>query len=142
MQEVMLSDLPVEDREDVLNANCDQIVEMRYIRKFEQQEKNEKREQVANLSIEINEINEQLKEVKAEFKAKLQPLQEVLKQILGEIKVGGESVKGNAYKMVFPEDGMVGFYAPDGHLIEARPMKPEEKQRTAFQTLRATGTGG
>lgn len=142
MKELMLADLPVEERKDVLRDSCDQIEEKHYTRKFSQNEKNEKREELADLSIQLAELNNQLREIRAEFKAKMKPVDEELKNVLSEIKAGGKFIKGECYKFIDNEEGKVGYYTPEGYLIEMRDMRPEEKQRTMFQVMKRSGTEG
>ena len=36
---------------------------------------------------------------------------------------------------------MVGFYSPEGYLLEQRPMTPEERQRNIIQAARFLRTG-
>lgn len=53
MQEIMLPDMPVEQREQVLRDSCDQIIERSYTRKFTQDEVSERKTKLAELSIEL-----------------------------------------------------------------------------------------
>lgn len=142
MQEVMLSDLPVHERENVLRDSCDQIVERHYTKKFTQAQKNESREELADLSIQLNELNNKLKELRAEYKAMMKPISERLNLVLDELKAGGEFVKGECFKFIDNDEGKVGFYTPEGHLLEERDLRPDEKQRSVFQTMRRDGTNG
>ena len=141
MKETMLMDLPVGERAQVLKDSCDQIVERHYTRKFDQNERNLKREQLADVSIQISEISNELRDVRAEFKARLKPLEENKNNLLEEIKAGGEFVKGECYKFIDNDEGKVGYYTPEGYLLEERDMRPDEKQRSIFQ-LNREGTNG
>lgn len=49
VDEIMCSDLPVEEREQVMRDNCDQIIERSYTRKFDQDEINQRRAEYANM---------------------------------------------------------------------------------------------
>lgn len=140
MNDIMLAGTPIEQRAKILRDSCDQIEERSYTRKFEQEEINELRAELAGVSIQLHELDEELASVRADFKGKTKPLQERVGKILDELKAGGEYVKGECYKFIEPDTGEVGWYTPDGYLLESRSMKPEERQRTAFQTLRRTGT--
>lgn len=140
MKDIMLAELPIERRAQILKDSCDQIEERSYTRKFEQDEVNELRAELAGVSIQLQTLDEELADIKADYKGKTKPLQERIGKILDELKVGGEYVKGECYKFIEPDTGEVGWYSPEGYLLESRGMKPEEKQRTAFQTLRRTGT--
>lgn len=141
MQETMLLELPIDERRQVLRDSCDQIEERHYTRKFDQNERNLKREQLADVSIQISEITNELREVRAEYKSKLKPLEDSKNNILEEIKAGGEFVKGECYKFIDNDEGKVGYYTPEGYLLEQRDMRPDEKQRSIFQINRE-GTNG
>lgn len=141
MQEVILTELPIEERRQVLRDSCDQIQERRYTRKFDQNERNQKREMLADVSIQISEIQNDFREVRVEFKSRLKPLEDEKNNLLEEIKAGGEFVKGECYKFIDRDEGKVGYYSPEGYLLEERNMRPDEKQRSIFQMNRE-GTNG
>lgn len=141
MKDIMLAETPIEQRAQILRDSCDQIEERHYTKKFEQPEINERREELAEVSIQINTISQELKEINADYKGRLKPKEERRGRILEELKAGGEYVKSECYKFVDPETGEVGWYSPEGYLLESRAMKPEERQRTAFQSLRLQKTG-
>lgn len=148
MKDVMLSETPVEQREQILRDSCDQILERSYTRKFDQAEINEKRADLANVSIQMQELDRELAEYRATIKGKIKPLAERYGKILEELKTGGEWIKGDCYKFVDEEEKMVGIYSPEGYKLEERPMTQEERQRTIMSVIRgvsrtessATGT--
>lgn len=140
MSDIMLADTPIENRAQILRDSCDQIEERHYTRKFEQPEINERREELANVSIQLNNLNEELQEIKADYKSKTKPKEERKSRILDELKAGGEYVKSECYKFIDSEMGKVAWYSPEGYKLEERDINPEERQRTTFQTLRRTGT--
>lgn len=136
----MLADVQIADRAQILRDSCDQIEERGYTRKFDQEEINDLRGELTQVSIKIKDLTNELAEIKSEFKNKTKPLGERLDKIIEELKVGGEYVKGECFKFIDNELGKVGWYSPEGYLLEERSMRPEERQRTAFQALRMTGT--
>lgn len=140
MQDVLFADMPISEREQHLRDNADQIVEKNYTRKFEQEEINKRRAELANVSIQIRELEDELAEVRTNIKGQIKPLQEQVGKILDELKAGGEWVKRDCYKFVDPEEGRTAIYSPDGYKIEERHITPEERQRTMFQQMRGTGT--
>ena len=141
MKDIMLADSPVEEREEILRNSCDQILERSYTRKFDQAEINERRAELSNVLIQINDLDMELAEIKAEYKGKIKPLQERISKLRDELKVGGDWIKGDCFKFVDEEEGMVGIYSPEGYLLEQRPMTQDERQRNVFCALR-TGTEG
>lgn len=141
MKDIMLADLPIEEREEILRNSCDQILERTYTRRFEQNETNARRTELADVIIQIADIEQEFAEIKADFKGRTKPLHEKVAKLRDDLKVGGERIKGDCYKFVDEEIGMVGIYSPEGYLLESRPMTQEEKQRNIFRELR-TGTEG
>lgn len=118
-----------------MRDSCDQILERSYTRKFDQAEINEKRSELANVSIQMQELEQELAEHRATIKGKIKPLSERRGKILDELKSGGEWIKGDCYKFV-DDEGMVGIYSPEGYKLEERPMTQEERQRNVFRILR------
>lgn len=141
MKDIMLADSPVEEREEILRNSCDQILERSYTRKFDQAEINERRAELSNVLIQINDLDMELAEIKAEYKGKIKPLQERITKLRDELNVGGDWIKGDCFKFVDEEEGMVGIYSPEGYLLEQRPMTQDERQRNVFRALR-TGAEG
>lgn len=140
MNDIMLADTPIEKREQILRDSCDQIEERSYTRKFDQGEINERRAELANVSIQISDLEKDLSEIRADYKGRIKVLCERNGKILEELKAGGEYVKGDCYKFVDTDEGKVAYYSPEGYKLEERDMRPEERQRNVFQAIRRTGT--
>ena len=62
MKDIMLADTPVEQRAQILRDSCDQIVERSYTRKFDQEEINERRADLANVAIQKADLEQSLAE--------------------------------------------------------------------------------
>ena len=127
MKDIMLADTPVEQREEILRNSCDQILERSYTRKFDQAEINERRAELSNVLIQINDLDMELAEIRAEYKGKIKPLQERISKLRDELKVGGDWIKGDCFKFVDEDEGKVGIYSPEGYLLEQRPMTQDER---------------
>lgn len=141
MDAFLFSNEPVEAREQLLRDNCDQIVERSYTRSFSQTEVNDRRAELEQVSIQVAELEDELAQIRADFKGRIKPLLERRGKILDELKARGEWVTGNCYKFVDMEEGKAGFYAPEGNLLEERPITPEERQRNIIQATRFMRTG-
>ena len=140
MKDIMLADTPIEQREQILRDSCDQIIERSYTRKFGQNEIDERRVDLTNVIIKIADLEQELAEIRADYKGKIKPLNERIAKLREEIKAGGEWTKTDCFKFVDEEEKQVGIYSPEGYLLEQRPMTPEERQRNVFRELRRTGT--
>lgn len=136
MKDVMLAEMPIEDREQVLHDSCDQIEEKEYTRKFSTNELTKKRAELSEKAIKLNNLADELADIRASYKQKMKPLEEQFAKIRDEIKSGGEYVTTECYKFVDHDEGKTAFYTPEGYKLEERDSTPEEKQRTMFQVLR------
>lgn len=96
----------------------------------------QRKEELANASIEIAEIEQEAKEAAAHYKGKLKPLKETRARMVGDIKSKSEYVKELCYKFVDQEARETGYYNKEGDLIESRPATADELQTTLFGVIR------
>lgn len=132
--------LPENEREQFLSDNCDAMESIGYTRRFSPDELAQKKEELANVSIELNEIEQEKKDAMAEFKERMKPYDEDRKRLLGELKDKSEYVNEACYKFIDHEERMVGYYNKLGELVSSRPIMPQEMQKTTFSINRKTGT--
>lgn len=140
MKDIMLADTPIEQRAQIMADSCDKIEERSYLSKYDQEEINLLRAELADVSILLGNLEEEFAAKKEEYKGKVKPVQERIAKILNNLKNGGEYIKGEVYKFIFEDEGRVAWYTPDGYLLEARPITSEERQKTIQMEIRRTGT--
>ncbi len=141
MKDVMLAESPIEERAQVLHDSCDQIEEKQYTRKFNTNELVQRRAELSEIAIKLNNLTNELADIRASYKQKMKPLEEQFAKIRDEIKSGGEYVTTECYKFIDNDEGKTAWYSPEGYKLEERDCTPEEKQRTMFQVLRKDKTG-
>ena len=130
------------ERWTFLSDNADSVEKIGYMHRFTPEELSQKKESLAEVSISINEIEEEKKEVMNDFKERLKPLTDQKAELLDNIKLGSEYVANEeCAKIIYHEEKMVGYYNKLGELVYSRPMMPQEMQKTIF-TLSKTGTDG
>lgn len=123
----------------LLRDNCDAIEKVGYTRTFSPDELTDRKEQLADTSIKINDIEEEFKEVKTDFKERLKPLEETKSKLLTELKNKSEYVTEDCYKFIDHDSRMVGFYNTEGELVSSRQIMSKELQKNIFHPLK-TGT--
>lgn len=128
------------EREAFLKDNCDKVEEKGYMKPFTPEQLQGHKEQLANVSISISEIEAEKKEAAEVFKGQLKPLVESRTQMVSNIKAKAEYVKEICYKFVDQDEKEVGYYNADGDLIESRPATADELQPNIFSLARKTGT--
>lgn len=126
----------LEKRKAFLTDNADDVVEKTYTKTFDADQLADRKTQLAETSIKINDLETDLKDYRQEVNLHMKPLKEQKARLLDEIKAKGEVVTGKAYKFTDRSEGMTGFYDEEGNLIESRPATREEMADNLFSINR------
>ena len=141
MDKFLAQNYPESQREAFLEDNCSAIEEIGYTRRFTPDELNQKKEELAEVSITINDIETEKADVMSEFKDRLKKPNEDKKLLLENLKSKSEYVHGKCYKFIDHDDRMVAYYNSLGEMVSSRPIMPQEMQRTIFNiNNQKTGT--
>lgn len=141
MDKFLGQEIPEKDRWQFLQDNADAVEEIGYTHRFTPDELAQKKESLAETSIQINDIEIEKKEALEAFKAELKPLNERKQELLENIKKGSQYVENEeCVKILYYEEKMAGYYNKLGELVYSRPIMPQEMQRTIFNINRKTGT--
>lgn len=127
-------------REAFLKDNCDACEQKGYMKSYTPEELQGHKEKLANVSIEIAEIEAEKKQVEADFKGRLKPLKESREIMVSNIKSKAEYVNEVCYRFTDQETKETGYYNKDGILVECRPATADELQPNIFSVVRKTGT--
>jgi hypothetical protein len=127
-------------REAFLKDNCDKVEEKGYMKPYTPEELQGHKEGLANLSIEIEEIEDEKKASVKHFNETLKPLIDSRRSLLRNIRQKAEYVHEICYKFVDREERQTAFYNSEGERIEMRPATADELQYNLF-TIQNTGTG-
>jgi hypothetical protein len=98
------------------------------------------KENLAELSIQIEGVEDEKKASAKHFKSLLDPLVEQRREMVSNIRQKAEYVEELCYKFVDREERQAGYYNAEGDLIELRPATADELQPTLFVGLQKTGT--
>lgn len=137
MDKQLGKEYPPENRIQFLKDNADKVEKKTYMRRFSPDELRQKKDQLAETSITLSEIEDEKKLLLQDIKQREEPLKSEKKVLLSNIKHKAEEVKEECYKFI--ENDEVGYYNAEGDLIEQRPAYPDERQGTIFQ-MKRTGT--
>ena len=127
-------------RKSFLNDNADSVEKKGYMKKFSEEDLIDFKNELSETDIQINDIEEEKKEVVNVFKTKLKPLQSKRQKLLRDLKHKSEFVTEECYKFIDTETRMVEYYNVDGEMIETRSANADELQRNLFQDIRKNGT--
>lgn len=126
----------LDQRKAFLIDNADEVVEKTYTKNFDAEQLADKKTRLAEVSIKINDFENEIKDFKAEIGLQMKPLKEERSSLLDDIKAKGEVVTGKAYKFTDREEGMTGFYNEEGVLIESRQATRDEMAENIFSMTR------
>lgn len=124
------------ERRQFLSDNCDIVEKKGYMKPFSAEKMQSNKEDLANVSIEISEIESDMKTTMAEYKGQLKPLKENREKLVMDIRAKAEYVTEDCYRMTDQEARMTGYYNAAGDLIEERPALAEEMQTNIFHSGR------
>jgi len=126
----------LEKRRQFLLDNADEVVEMDYHKPFDAETLAEKKTQLAETSIKINDLEEQKKDYVSKIGLEIKPLKEEKRKLLADIKSKGQDVREKVFKIIDFEEKMIGFYNEEGDLISSEPARGKDLQVTIQADIR------
>ncbi|WP_407522598.1 hypothetical protein PDL71_15265 [Lacibacter sp. MH-610] len=137
MAKQFMPELSQKERYVLMQENASKVEQTTYQKTLTPEELAARREDLADNCIRLNKFEDELKEVKDDFKLKMDPLKTINKTLLTEIKTKQTEVTGTLFHMANHDDGMMETYDSDGFLVGSRRLRPEEKQGTIFSLSKA-----
>ena len=132
------------DREAFLKDNCDRVENRGYMKPFTPEQLHGYKESLADLSIRIEQIEDEKKASARYFKMTLDPLTEKRREMISNIRQKSVYVNEPCFKFVDRGERMTGYYNAEGDLIEQRPATADEMQPTLYKemfgVIQKTGT--
>ena len=124
--EISLRD--VKNRIDTLSGLSYMVLNEGYTKNLSEEQVTLKRKELSDVSIIINDIEIEKKQIASEFKERLaQPLEDKAELLLA-IKHKSEYRKGNLFHIDDQENGFMYIFDEDAECVESRPLKPTERQ--------------
>jgi hypothetical protein len=123
-----LKDLHPDDRLSVLQGEAIKQVEQVYTRFLTEEEMTKYKDEVSQTAIVIAATEEELRQVKADFKDKLDPLRAEFKVALTAVSTRGIQETGMCYLLPDYDTQMIHVVTKAGDVLNSRRMLPEEKQ--------------
>lgn len=128
-----MQSLNKQERISFLENNSLKIDSGNYMKTLSEEEVAARKDGLADTSIRLNDLDEELDKVKDEFKKQMKPLKEQIATLLKDIRHGQTLVSGNLYHLPNHESGYMESYNDEGELINTRKLFPNERQGSVFQ---------
>ena len=126
------------EREQNLEGICYEVKEESYTKPLTEEDLAERKTELAEVSINISELELEKKEISAKLRAKIKEPKIERARLLENIKHRSEHMKGKIFLIDEPETGMMYYFDKEGVCVHARPITPSEKQ-TKIRTLKSAG---
>jgi len=123
-----LKQLSASDRLMTLQNESLSIEEQTYTKPLSEDEMTLVKEELATAAIAKSFLEEELRQIKEDFKAKMAPHNSVITDAISSLKTGGKTMTGMLYKLPDYDNKVVYFVDADGNQVSSRMMKPEERQ--------------
>lgn len=127
------------ERMSFLQDNCEKVQQIGYTKQYTAEQIGELKDQLVENNIQARDVKADKREAMKQYALQLKQIELDNSILTKGLKEKAEFVTEDCYKFFDEETRMVGFYNADGILVEARPAKPEEMQRTIRMAER-TGT--
>ncbi len=111
-----------------LKDNCEAVELVGYMKPFKPDEIERKKDRLADVSIELADIEAEKSAAISQFKVRMAPLKDERAELVSDIKVKARYVTEQCYKFVDRDIRQVGFYNSEGKLISERPAMVDELQ--------------
>jgi hypothetical protein len=96
---------------------------------FSSEEMAEMKDQISTNLIKLNDLNDELDEVKAEYKGKTTPLEKENKRLLMDIRLGFRDQELEVYLVPDYDNRIMELYNDDGNKVGERKMMMSEYQQ-------------
>jgi hypothetical protein len=123
-----------------LKDNCDAVETKGYMKPFSPEQLQGHKEKLADLSIKIEETEEEKRLSAKYFKDAIADLAKQRTEIISNIKKKSEYVNETCFKFIDRENKQTGYYNANGDLVEIRPISYDEMQLNIFSLASKTGT--
>lgn len=116
-----------------MQNTADEVIEgFEYTRTLTEEEIEAERLEFANVSIKIEQIEEEKARVMLEINERLKAEKAKAKKALGLVRRGRMDVVETVYLVKSEAEGMIGTYTMNGTIISERKMRGTEWQKTIY----------
>lgn len=112
----------------MLTEHCSSMEEANYFIDLSEEDLAERKHDLSENVVKLTDLKAELKEVTAEFKDKMKPLEVTQTDLLKQIRTRKQEINGKLYHIANHDNGMLETYTEDGNLYSSRRMRPDEKQ--------------
>lgn len=123
-----LKQLSAEERETILFGESDSSEEMTYQVPMDDEELTITEKELAKQSLAQAYLSEEIKEAKARFKERMDPISDAISEAIAQLKTKQRTITAKVFNIPDHDNRMMHTVDLAGNVLHSRPMKPEERQ--------------
>lgn len=114
---------------DQLESMCESAEDMTIRRELGEEERIKFQMELSNNAVKRAILEDAFEKIKQEYKTNDNPLKLRNGEIIKTLRTNTVEEDGLVYNVANHEEGRMEMYSEHGHLVNTRPLMPEERQR-------------
>ena len=145
MEKVLFQDYSPEERLEMLQNNCDKVIEdYGYEKPLSKDQLKAIKDKLSSASVSLHDVQEEKKEADKEFNEQIKNFKGTIAESVKQLKTRTTYTCEQCFELIDYDEKKVGIYNREGILIEERPAKLNElrepRNMFAQDLTKKTGT--
>ena len=141
MEKVLFQDYSPEERLEMLQNNCDKVLEdYGYEKPLSKDQLKAIKDKLSSASVSLHDVQEEKKEADKEFNEQIKNFKGTIAESVKQLKTRTTYTCEQCFELIDYDEKKVGIYNREGILIEERPAKLNELREPRNMFAQKTGT--
>ena len=141
MEKVLFQDYSPEERLEMLQNNCDRVIEdYGYEKPLSKDQLKAIKDKLSSASVSLHDVQEEKKEADKEFNEQIKNFKGTIAESVKQLKTRTTYTCEQCFELIDYDEKKVGIYNREGFLIEERPAKLNELREPRNMFAQKTGT--
>lgn len=141
MEKVLFQDYSPEERLEMLQNNCDKVIEdYGYEKPLSKDQLKAIKDKLSSASVSLHDVQEEKKEADKEFNEQIKNFKGTIAESVKQLKTRTTYTCEQCFELIDYDEKKVGIYNREGILIEERPAKLNELREPRNMFAQKTGT--
>lgn len=141
MEKVLFQDKTPEERLEMLQSNCEKVIEdYGYEKPLSKDQLKAVKDKLSSASVSLHDVQEEKKEVDKEYNDKIKDYKASIAESVKQLKTRTTYACEQCFELIDYDEKKVGIYNREGILIEERPAKLNELREPRNMFAQKTGT--
>ena len=141
MEKLLFQDYSPEERLEMLQNNCDKVIEdYGYEKPLSKDQLKAIKDKLSSASVSLHDVQEEKKEADKEFNEQIKNFKGTIAESVKQLKTRTTYTCEQCFELIDYNEKKVGVYNREGILVEERPAKLNELREPRNMFAQKTGT--